>query len=271
MAVKFYTEGHRYESVDIFDSIKWYSASKIPSLFKKKFDAEETAKKVSVNKKSKWYGLPPQTVLDIWQAENLRAITSGTWYHEQEEKELLSYKSLNYKGFELPIIPPVWENACKVAQNQKLTDGIYPELLVYLLSAGTCGQFDRVNVYNKTVDIDDHKTNKDLKKPAFINWEGISEKFLSPLAHLEATKLNEYALQLSIGMYMILRHNPLLKPGKQTLNYVSFEVESEDEYGYPILKLENGKPIVKEIEKIEVPYMKREVELMFDFIKNNLR
>lgn len=265
MAVKFYTEGHRYESIDLSNPIKWYSASRIPTFFKKEFDPK-MAEKCSVSKKSKWFGIDPIQIQEYWTAENLRATTLGTWYHEQQENKLLGLNSIKRYGKELPIFRPVWENGCKVAQNQKLIDGVYPELLAYLLSVGACGQFDDVTVCDGYVYLDDHKSNKDLKKPAYVNWERITEKMLAPLLHLEATKINEYALQLSIGMYMILRHNPSLKPGPMTLNYVSFEVEREDQFGYPIMKLENNEPILKGEEKIQVPYMKREVEIMFDFI-----
>jgi hypothetical protein len=267
MAVKFYTENHKYESIDIFDTTKWFSASRIPSFFKKEFDAKKTAEKVSINKKSKWYGLKPEDILNYWSAENVRATTLGTWYHEQEENKLLGVEYITRYGKDLPIIRSIWEEGCKIAPEQKLTDGVYPEHLAYLKSVGVCGQFDEITVCDGYVYVDDHKTNRELTKNAYINWEGISEKMLAPLMHLEATKLNEYALQLSIGMYMILRHNPLLKPGPMTLNHVTFEIESEDQYGYPIMKLENNEPILKGIEKIEVPYLKREVELMFEFIK----
>lgn len=268
MAVKFYTEGHRYESIDLTNPIKWFSASKIPTLFKKAFDSKVMALNCSTSKRSKWYGIPADEILNYWTAENVRATTLGTWYHEKEEQKLLNVEFIERYGKKLPIIRPVWENGCKIAQNQKLTDGVYPELLAYLLSVGACGQFDDVTVCDGYVYVDDHKSNKDLKKPAYVNWEGLTERMLSPLLHLEATKLNEYALQLSIGMYMILKHNPLLKPGPMTLNYVSFEVESQDRFGYPIMKLDvNNEPILKSVEKIQVPYLKREVELMFEFIK----
>lgn len=267
MAVKFHTEGHRYESIDIFNKIDWKSASRIPTFFKKEFDPK-MAEKCSAKKGGKWFGISPDEIKQHWTAENLRATTLGTWYHEQQENKLLGLTTIKRYGKELPIIRPVWENGCKIAQDQKLTDGVYPELLAYLLSVGACGQFDDVTVCDGYVYVDDHKSNKDLKKPAFMNWEGVTEKMLSPLMHLEATKLNEYALQLSIGMYMILRHNPTLKPGPMTLNYVSFEIAGENEFGYPIMKLdENNEPILKSEEKIQVPYLKREVELMFEFIK----
>lgn len=267
MAVRFYTEGHRYQSVDIFDDVKWLSASKIPSLFKKPFDPNMPSR-CSKSKKSKWFGISPEEIQQHWTSENIRATTLGTWYHEKEEEKLLGRETIIRYGKELPIFRSVWEDGYKVAPNQKLIDGVYPELLAYLHSLHVCGQFDDVTVCDGYVYVDDHKSNKDLKKSAYVNWDGVSEKMLAPLLHLEATKINEYALQLSIGMYMILRHNPLLKPGPMTLNYVSFEVESENQFGYPIMRLNDvGEPILKSEEKIEVPYLKREVELMFEFIK----
>lgn len=264
----FTEKDHKYSSVDIFDQTKWVSASTIPALFKKKFDEKATALKCSGNKKSKWYGIPPAQILDIWKTENVRSTTEGTWYHNKDEQRLLSLEFEHLFGKDLPIFRSVWQDGVKQAPDQKLAEGIYPEHLAYLSSVGACGQFDKIIIVDGYCHVDDHKTNKDLLKPAFTNWEGITEKFLPPLLHLDCHKLNEYALQLSIGMYMILRHNPHLKPGKQILNHVVFEVAGENEWGYPITKLdENGEPIIKEVNKIEVPYLKREVELMFEFLK----
>jgi hypothetical protein len=265
--VLFYPETHTYKSADIFDQIEWVSASKLAGMFKKPFDGPATAAKCSLNKKSKWYGLSPEEILGHWEAENKRSTTLGTWYHEKEEARLNGLTTLSYKGTELPIIRSEWENGVKISPSQKLGDGVYTELLLYLKSAGACGQFDRVNIYNGIVDIDDHKSNKDLKKPAFKNWEGKIEKMQPPLMHLENCKLVEYGLQLSIAMYIILRHNPQLRAGEMFLNHVTFETEGENKFGYPIMKMDNGEYIIKDIEKVPVPYLKREVELMFEFIK----
>lgn len=266
--VRFHPDKHYYESLDLFNPIKWYSASHLAGYFKKPFD-DKMAEKCSNKKDSKWYGIPPEEISAIWKNENIRSTTLGTWYHEKEEAKLLGLDTLQYKNCELPIIKPVWENGWKIAPDQKLKDGIYPELLVYLLSVGACGQFDRVNICNGVVDVDDHKSNKDLKKPAYVNRSGVVERMLPPLLHLDNNKLNEYSIQLSIGMYIILRHNPLFKAGDLTLNYVMFEIESEDRFGYPIMRLDaNKEPIVKDVEQIKLPYMKREVELIFEYLKS---
>lgn len=264
----FTEKDHKYSSVDIFDDTKWVSASKLAGMFRQPFDAKEQALKSSQNKKSKWYGIPPNEILDIWAAENLRSTTLGTWYHKQEEDKLIGKETEFCYDQELPIFSPIWQDGVKLAPNQKLVDGIYPEHLTYMQSVGACGQFDKIIVAGGYVHNHDHKSNKDLKKPAFVNWEGITKKMLPPLLHLDDCKLVEYALQLSTGVYMILRHNPQLKAGELILNHCTFEVEAEDKFGYPIMKLDsNGEPVLKGVEPIKVPYMKREVELMFEYLK----
>jgi hypothetical protein len=69
---------------------------------------------------------------------------------------------------------------------------------------------------------------------------------------------------------MMLRHNPNLQPGTMFIEHIKFEVESEDKYGYPIYKKdEQGNFIVKEIEEIEVPYFKKEVYAVVNWLKDN--
>jgi GTP:adenosylcobinamide-phosphate guanylyltransferase len=61
-------------------------------------------------------------------------------------------------------------------------------------------------------------------------------------------------------MYIILKHNPKLKPGKLTIHHVLFYTEGNDSFGNPITKLdENGEPLVKKIVPYDLPYLKDEV------------
>jgi hypothetical protein len=139
-----------------------------------------------------------------------------------------------------------------------------------LKSAGVCGQSDRVEVVKGVVDVIDYKTNKEIKKNSFVNWEGKSQKMTGPLSHLDDCNFNHYALQLSTYMYIILKHNPQYKVGKQMLHHVIFEKDGEDEFGYPIVKKDtSGNPIVKTVVPYEVPYLKSEVIAMIDHLKNN--
>jgi len=274
MAVVFKEDGHIYQSLDENlkkDQINWTSVTSFIAKFKPKFDQEAVAKKSCKNKRSKWYGLKPKEVINIWKKESERAIDLGNWYHNQRESDMLDFKTIEREGVEIPIIKPIVDsNGVKIAPNQKLEPGVYPEHFAYLKSACICGQADLVEVVNGKVNITDYKTNKEIKEKGFVNWEGISSKMFKPLSHLDDCNLNHYNIQLSLYMYIILKHNPKLKAGKLTIQHVSFEKEKDDEYGYPINKYDsNGEPIIKEIKMYHLPYLKDEVRSLIMWIKDN--
>ena len=223
------------------------------------------------NKRSKWFGLKPKEVIAIWEKETDRAITLGNWYHNQRESDMLDFKTIEREGVEIPIIKPLVDSTgIKMAPVQKLKPGVYPEHFAFLKSACICGQADLVEVVNGKVNITDYKTNKEIKDKGFTNWEGITSKMFKPVNNLEDCNLNHYNLQLSIYMYIILKHNPKLKAGKLTIQHVSFEKEKDDEYGYPINKYDaNGDPIIKEIKMYNLPYLKDEVRSLIMWIKDN--
>ena len=269
MAVTFTAQNHKYQSLDPNDRIDWISVTSFVGQFKQKFDPVAQSIKSSKNKNSKWFGIDPKKIQAIWAGEGNRANGEGSKYHDQRESDLLGIDTISRLGRAIPIIKPIYNGDIKEAPVQKLTEGIYPEHFVYLKSAGVCGQSDRVEVVQDTVDIIDYKTNKEIKKTSFVNWEGKSQKMLGPVAHLDDCNFNHYALQLSIYMYIILKHNPRYKPGKLMLHHVIFEKEGEDEFGYPIAKKDtSGNPIVKTVVPYEVPYMKSEIINMIDSIKN---
>jgi hypothetical protein len=61
-------------------------------------------------------------------------------------------------------------------------------------------------------------------------------------------------------MYMILKHNPKLKPGKLILDHVIFESDGVDNKGNKIHVLDlEGHPVIKNIDRYELPYLKSEV------------
>jgi hypothetical protein len=268
MSLIFKEEGHVYESVDPNEEINWTSVTSLVSKFKPEFDTYTVSQKCSKNKKSKWYGIEAPVIRDIWAAETKRATDLGTFYHNQREADLMSFETLTKEGVDLPIIPPKVNDGVKYAPVQKLIPGVYPEHFVYLKSAGICGQADYVDVVNGQVNIMDYKTNKEIKERSYKNWEGIYSMLERPMSHVEDCNLQHYTLQMSIYMYIILKHNPRLTPGKLILQHVTFEKEGEDEYGYPITKYSNGDPVVDEVIKYEVPYMKEEVLTMINWLKD---
>lgn len=271
MSIVFNASDHTYRSIDGAEGIDWISVTTIISSLKKGFDAKAVAAKVSKNKRSKWFGIDPKDIEAIWKNEADRATTLGTYYHNQREDDLCSLASMEREGVTVPVIAPSGENdGIRYAPLQKLDSGIYPEHMVYLRSAGICGQSDLVEVVNGKVNIIDYKTNKEIKTEAFTNWEGVTEKMLDPVSHLDDCNFNHYALQLSIYMYIILKHNPKLKPGRIFIHHITFEQEGEDKWGYPIAKLDNeGNPIVKEVIPMSVPYLVDEVISIMHFLQNN--
>jgi hypothetical protein len=71
-------------------------------------------------------------------------------------------------------------------------------------------------------------------------------------------------------MYIILKHNPKLKPGRIFIHHIAFEQEGEDQYGYPVAaKDSDGNPIVKTVLPIAVPYLVDEVISILHYIKDH--
>jgi hypothetical protein len=271
MSIRFNAKDHSYISIDASEKINWISVTTLISHFKKSFDAKTVALKVTKNKKSKWFGLDPKTIEEIWNNESDRATTLGTYYHNQREYDLCSLASIEREGITIPVFNPSGEtDGIRVAPLQKLDPGIYPEHMVYLKSKGLCGQSDLVEVVNGRVNIIDYKTNKEIKKESFKNWEGISEKLKDPIKHLDDCNYNHYALQLSFYMYIILKHNSKLLPGKIFIHHVVFEEEGRDEFDYPITKYNhNNDPVVKEVIQIPMPYLYDEVISILNYIEDN--
>ena len=269
MALQFKPQFHEYSSID-GDNIKWTSVTSFISKFKQPFDADATALKVSRSKKSKWYGMKPEDIKEAWNLEAKRATDLGTYYHNQREADLCGLSTIRREGIDIPIfIPNIDNDGIKTAPDQTLTEGIYPEHMVYLKSAGLCGQSDYVEVVNKKVNIIDYKSNKEIKKESFKDWDGKHQRMQPPLSHLQDCNFNHYALQLSIYMYIIIKHNPLYKPGSLTLQHVIFEEVGKDKYDYPIMAVDShGNPIVKEIVEYPVPYLKQEVISLINYIKD---
>lgn len=259
MSLIFKEEGHKYISTD-GAPIDWLSVTTLISHFKKPFDADVMAVKSSKNKKSKWYGMSPEAIKAAWLTESERSTTVGSWYHKMQEAVLL--------GGDGELL--VDDQGNKIAENVDLEEGVFCERIVYLKSIGVCGSVDKIENHNGLVNLEDYKTYKRLDAVGFKGWDGTVSKMLSPIAHLDDCNLVHGALQMSTYLYIILRHNPSLKPGKLTLRHVEFEKESDDIHGFPVYRTDaGGNPIILRETPYDVPYLKDEVVAMFTWLKNN--
>lgn len=264
--IVFKPEFHEYISLD--DDTQWTSVTSIIGKLKEPFDADTIAEKASRNKKSKWYGLTKDQILDQWSSSNKVAIDLGNWYHSQRESDMCELLNIEREGFTIPIVRPIEKDGLKYSPVQKIEDGVYPEHLVYLKSAALCGQSDLVEIVDGRVNIADYKTNKEIKERGYESWDGIRKKMLAPVNHLEDCNLNHYTLQLSIYMYMILRHNPKLKPGKLSIHHVIFEECGRDRFDNPIYSRDVfGDPIIQDVVIYDLPYLKEEVIAIMNWLK----
>jgi hypothetical protein len=268
--IKFIEDGHKYTNLDDGDNFQWISVTRLVEQFKEPFDKEAVALKCSKGKNPKYTGKDPKDIIAAWDKENQRATSLGSWYHNQREKATLECNTITRDGIELPIINPLHEDKIKIAPEQNLAEGIYPEHLVYLRSASICGQADRVEIVNNRIDIYDYKTSKEIKTRGHEFWDGKRKMMIGPLRHLEDCEFNHYALQLSIYMYIIQKYNYNLEPGVLEIHHVEFEVEKLDEYGYPIYAIDSiGEPIIKKITPMQLPYLKKEVISMLKWLDIN--
>lgn len=279
MKVKFTDEDHKYITVvdpndEFAIDIQWTSVTTLIGKFKNEFKEKEVAlncskKKPTASKPNKWYGMSIEDILQAWEDERNRSTRIGSLYHNHREFEVRNQEFLVRQGKNVKVYSPDEKDGVKYSSDQKLKEGIYPEHLVYMKSAGVVGQADRFEVIGNVLDIYDYKTSKVIEKESFVDWQGKSKKFHSPISHLDECNFYEYALQLSIYMYMALRHNRHLVPGKLTVEHIIFELEGEDKFGYPIIKMEKGLPVVKEIIEYNLPYLKDEVVNIIKYKRNN--
>lgn len=269
MTLIFKPEYHEYISPDSPEK-KWLSVTSLTGFFKQPFDGPAQAAKSSKNKKSKWYGYSEKDILEAWNHESKRATDLGSWYHDQREKDLCEIATIVREEIEIPIIRPIYEDEVKHAPEQVLGSGIYPEHMVYLQSAGICGQSDYVEVINGVVNINDYKTNKEIRTEGYKSWDGRVQKMQYPIQNLDDCHLSHYSIQLSLYMYIILKHNPQLKPGKLTISHITFEEAGRDKFDNPITaRNEQGDPIVKDVVTYNLSYLKSEVLSLVSWLKDN--
>lgn len=257
MQLIFKEDGHQYISDDL---INWTSVTKVVENYCISFDESNQALISSQNVNSKWFGLDPQAIRSLWKAENIRSTDAGSWVHNKFEKQVLSLRVKEWMGKKLPVRPPTFRMGDKLATEQVLEDGVYPEHLLYNEKLHICGQSDIVIVCDGFVHIIDYKTNKKLEMQGY-GWKyGSPSMMLSPVSHLEDCNFNHYVLQLGIYMRLVLLKNPQLKPGKIIIIHVEMEVDGYDEYQFPILKRtkDNGYAI-KATKKYDCKYIETEV------------
>lgn len=265
--VKFKEAGHKYFTLD---DKELTSVSGLMKKFEPKVNWTEKAKQKSKNLlKYEGISMTYQEILDKWEKARVKGTEAGTLVHKAKEDELLAKKGI------ITIKESEFDGNYKYALNvNQLEDNtVYPELMIYDLEHGLCGQSDEVEIKNGVIEVRDHKTDKEIKTRGYSSrWEP-AQTYLKPLDHLEVCNYNTYSIKMSLYMYLIWKANKgKFKPGKILLNWCPIE---RDEDGLPILYStqtgevveKGGIPNILEETIIEVPYLKKEVMAMLKTIK----
>jgi hypothetical protein len=259
MRIYFKEDTHQYfnESGEEYKSV-----SHIAKLLDKK-DAKfwENVKK----KKAKKLGISVDELTKEWDRKKKLGTEAGTILHLDRELELIS-SEFNY----LDVIHK--KAICPIEGDYKFSlpieglqnNTVYPELMIYDHEAKICGQSDKVIVTNNTIHIEDYKTDKSIDRRAYSSEFVEPEKLKAPVAHLDNCNFNVYSLKMSIYMYMLWKKNKHLRVGKLILEHLEI---NRDKEGVPIL--ENGKPVLLNTTRIEVPYLRKEVRDIFEYYKLN--
>jgi len=250
MKVTFKDEGHIYES---FPARSWTSVTRLIESYTNEFDAPRQARISSQAPSSKWFGLDPSRIEAIWDRENKRSTDTGSLYHGEMERLAIKVGQKKHRGKVIKVYPSLIEDGVKVARDQHLEDGVYPEHIVYHEKIGAVGQIDLPMVANGFVDIDDYKTNKKIEMESFGG-----QMMLGPVSHLPDCNYWHYSLQLSIYMELILLKNKAHKAGNLNLKHVEFELERRDKYGFPVIRMKNGNPVVASKTTYKLPFLKDE-------------
>ena len=255
--ITFYEEGHKY--LRDSDGKQLLSVSGLASLYEEKKDWDKICKRTAKKR-----GIDPKELRAKWDNKNKIATQAGTKLHEIKEMELLNAPYI-FDGIELSKPNYKFGKSEKKLPSQKLENNhVYPEHMVYNEYYAITGQSDKVVISNNTIYILDYKTDQQLSWKAFASEWVEAEKFLDPISHLEKCNGNEYALKMSLYMYLVWLENREYKMGDIIIEHVSIE---RDEDGVPVLH--DGIPNIIEEKEYRPKLLLREAKLILEHYREN--
>lgn len=262
--IKFIDESHRYIDESGNDLI---SVSKFFKKFQPFVDWDKIASKFADKQTKLGNPMTKDQVRTLWKNKADTSSSIGTLFHSIKEKEILDEINPSFYNVvcNKKTCPTIGNEKFSIPINNIENNTIYLELMIYDLDNMICGQSDKVIVVKNKINIWDYKTDKEILFKGYSSeWVPV-RKLLKPLDHLDDCNGNHYAIKMSMYMYLLWKANKgRFKPGELILEHVHLQ---RDEDGVPILD-EKGKPVCLKIKKIKIPYLKKEVEEMLKYNKN---
>ena len=254
--IKFIEKTHQYLTEDDRELI---SVSAFTERFKQKVDWKAVAKRSAAKLTKEGTPTTAKELLAKWERKRNESAQIGTIYHTMREQELIdthnNIKPCQHIGLDKWSIPI----------NELINGTIYPELMIYDFDYMICGQSDKIIVENNTIHVWDYKTDAEIKFKGWSSEWVKAKKLLKPLSHLDECNGNIYSIKMSMYMYLLWKANKgKLKVGDIVIEHVHLERDPDND-NIPILV--DGKPLVKKIDIIKLPYRKKEVENMLKTLK----
>lgn len=247
MEIHYEDSTHTYYGLIGNRRLNYVSATTLLKHYYEQFDA--VAKSIAYAEK---HGGTPEYWQSQWQQIGDESADYGSLTHAVKEA----------REYESPSSTVLDTRNLRLINYHTLTDGIYPELKLWHHGYRIAGRADKCTIrteqphplsstlYNRFMDIDDYKTNKELKTRGYLYEKGRragSRKMMyAPLDHLEDCHLTHYTLQLSLYQYMA--ESLGFRPGKRTIIHCP----------------KGGVETVHNI-----PYLRTEVEAMLNHAKRN--
>lgn len=180
-------------------------------------------------KKAKKDGVSKEELLAQWAEKRDKAAMKGTNFHKMMEEKYQNAAMVETEGSLCKVRwVPTNEEGVKEDDSLVLEDNhIYTEKMIWNNVYKICGTADLVEVVDGTINIKDYKTNEKIE---FESWKHPNpaigkRKLLGPLSHLDDCNFNIYQVQLNLYMWMLLRHNRLMKMGKMTILHIPFDLD----------------------------------------------
>lgn len=261
--IKFIEKSHQYLTEDNNELI---SVSAFTDTFKQKVDWKTIALRTALKETKLGEPTTAEEILKRWEKKRDFSAEVGTAYHAQRENALLEQADPIFYNVPCKTVAcsHSGDDKWSIPINKLQNNTVYPELMIYDMDCMICGQADKVIVTDKKINIWDYKTDAEIKFKAFSSQWVKPAKLLGPLAHLDDCSANVYSIKMSLYLYMLWKQNKgMLKPGDLIIEHVQLERGGKE--NMPVLH--KGKPVVKKIEQIRLPYRKREVMEMLETLK----
>lgn len=185
-----------------------------------KVDWEKKAKA-----KAKEEGVSTDDILQQWEDAKEKGIKKGNKLHLLKRDEMKgkdNYIEYSYSKGESEFVYN--------SGSYKVEEGFtYDERPFVHPTLQLIGIPDRISIVNNKVNIIDFKSDKVMYMSArILKNKGFTlrQKMLEPLGHMDKCNYNEYRLQLSLYMYLILQNNKTLKPGKIEIHHTIFDEDT---------------------------------------------